>query len=168
MDKFPEFYFRGCRERNHIKPSKLPKPASPMAFFPPLPKTDEQVDLDSSISWDKNGNGLEYFIAIEREREDYGNIKYGIFKLSYPDTTFHLEKEGYKNQIILNEELDPNSNNDYHGNIRFRKEFFYTIRPDGSIGVDKPKLKQACFCFVDSQVEYIRRKEYDSEYDKEI
>lgn len=169
MEEFPEFYFRGCRESNYIKSSKYPKPASPKAFFPPLPKSGEDPsDLDTSISWDKNNDGLVHFIEVESKRENFGNIRHGISKLSYPDTLNHLKKDGFSNMVKMNDELDPNSQNKYHGNIRFLKDHFFTRLPDGSVGPDKIKLNLACQCFVDSQVEYIRRKDYDPNYDKDF
>ena len=79
-----------------------------------------------------------------------------------------MKVNGFENQVVLNEELDPDSENQYHGNIHFRKEFFYKEQPDGSIGIDKPKLKQACLCFVDSQADYIPRKSYDPDYERNI
>lgn len=168
MAGFPDFYFRGCRERNFLTTSKYPKPAHPRAFKPFIPKDCEPVDLDTSISWDKNNDGLDLCISVESKRDDFGNIKHGILKLSYPETMSHLKADGFENQVILNDELDPNSKNQYHGNIRFRKEFFYIELPDGSIGVDKNKLNLACLCFVDSQVDYIRRNAYDPEYTKDF
>ena len=129
MCNFPDTFYQGCPHSNFVKPSAMPFPASPKAFHPNCRTVNTRNQLETSIIWADTDDSLPYFIRAEKDKENYGLIKYGIIPIDFRKAEASIQDSRFAPYLELNHDPDPLHPNPYHGNICFdRTHFFYFER----------------------------------------